>query len=336
MNELKGRELEEENDIYNILFADQPSDEDFKPESEDLDDDSFNSDEENNEAAENDDEAEEENFEIKEEINTKQNNKYSTIKKRRDIKEQIIDLDDLDIDAIDELESRKKTKKYSNKQDQGLSIEDPKIYYEEDDDSFTAKKTKIIKKPKLNRVTKNNKAFIDDEEKVFLNRKRLKQTNKSKKQKRPINYNKINENIIFDKEKNLIIIPKSLLDYHSNKLIENEENDSDIVYDEQNLNKQYEEETKNAKSKKLLSVNKASYIQEKISQEDLLISAIFTQIYNQKSLEELMKLEELSKPNYNINNKKIIVDYVKTVRKLQNLKTDLDKDSNCGIIIIKF
>lgn len=59
---------------------------------------------------------------------------------------------------------------------------------------------------------------------------------------------------------------------------------------------------------------KLSY-HEKLSQKDLLYEAIFTELYNIKSLEDMQRLEELNKRDVNYSSKKQFSEFIKTVRK---------------------
>jgi len=56
-------------------------------------------------------------------------------------------------------------------------------------------------------------------------------------------------------------------------------------------------------------------MQDKPSQKDLLFEAIFTEIYNMKSLENIQKLEELNKRDSNNLNKKQFSDFIKIVNR---------------------
>jgi len=57
---------------------------------------------------------------------------------------------------------------------------------------------------------------------------------------------------------------------------------------------------------------------EKLSQKDLLYEAIFTELYNIKSLEDMQKLEELNKRDLNYSYKKQFSEFIKIKRKLFN------------------
>jgi hypothetical protein len=74
---------------------------------------------------------------------------------------------------------------------------------------------------------------------------------------------------------------------------------------------------------------KLSY-HEKLSQKDLLYEAIFTELYNIKSLEDMQRLEELNKRDVNYSNKKQFSEFIKTKRKIirkDNVENeDIDKD----------
>jgi hypothetical protein len=60
---------------------------------------------------------------------------------------------------------------------------------------------------------------------------------------------------------------------------------------------------------------KLSY-QEKLTQKDLLYEAIFTELYNIKSLEDMQRLEELNKRDVNYSSKKQFSEFIKVKRRI--------------------
>lgn len=305
LNALKGRELEEENEYYNQIFADRDSDEEFDPDADKLSkDDSFDSDfgkvdnTVNNESALN--------------VHTK-----TTTSSRRNrnsnSKEEIIDLDDLDIDLIDNMDNDD----YENEDNDEEGAE------EDEDEGLTSKKKKGIasgKNKRLNgskglklgskKTDSNNvkpkrysKAFIDEDDEDEDFKRKRKRTFKTPT--KPLKKAKLKQ---LENETTVIV----------NKSILNEKNYHDILeYNDDSYftNKQLEEETKKEKTKLRESNISSKYGQDKLTQKDLLFEAIFTEMYNQKSLEELQRLEELNKKDISTSNKKSFVDYVRSVKK---------------------
>ena len=68
--------------------------------------------------------------------------------------------------------------------------------------------------------------------------------------------------------------------------------------------------------------------QEKLSQKDLLYEAIFTELYNIKSLEDMQRLEELNKRDVNYSNKKQFSEFIKTVRRVVKKPENLEENAN--------
>lgn len=114
----------------------------------------------------------------------------------------------------------------------------------------------------------------------------------------------------------------------------NQENDdySDLMkYNDKNFKKQkiYDEDY-NVNKKNIPRANnqqqipvKLSY-HEKLSQKDLLYEAIFTELYNIKSLEDMQRLEELNKRDVNYSNKKQFPEYIKVIRRIKKTADVID------------
>ena len=239
MKVLQGKELEEEDEIYNLLFGEKSSDEDFNI-SNPNEEDSFDSDFDNN------DDASGENQEQKTE--------------------------EVDADKIAEEETKKEA---------GI-FED----FEESN----------IKSKKKEKAPKRRKAFIDEDDDDYLKRKRKSyKTNNIKKAKK-IKSDDIDNDIEVD-------------------IDQSSENDELMQYNDVDYKKKIileEENTKKEKAKlKEKETVRYSYMQDKPSQRDLLFEAIFTEIYNKKSLEEMQRLEDLNKRESASSNKKQFNEYVR-------------------------
>jgi hypothetical protein len=278
MKVLEGKELEEENDLYNMYFAEKSSDEDFNLEEESGAEDSFDSDFERANGQQEEEEPEEE------EVDEGELLKKIKSGKRRKADEGVnIDLDEMDIDKIDQIELQK---------DMGIQI-----VMENEEETF---KPKIKEKKKSNR---KSKAFIDDDEDSYLRRKRK-------------------------------FVKPQVRKYKKQKVSDGDINKGDIQSDFENKGS----EADKLKLEKLKSKDqtvKYSYLQDKPSQKDLLFEAIFTEIYNKKSLEEMQRLEDLNKRELTSSSKKQFNEYVRFFKTEKDIETiekqnidDPEKKSN--------
>jgi hypothetical protein len=162
----------------------------------------------------------------------------------------------------------------------------------------------VIEKPKKKgkKPKRRGKAFIDDED-SYLQRKRIFPkpiSKKHKKQKVEIDNITININ-------------------------------KDNVLEEEKIKKD------KAKAKDSQTV-KFSYLQDKPSQKDLLFEAIFTEIYNKKSLEEMQRLEDLNKRELISSSKRQFNEYIRSFKTEKDIdaieeknKLNPDKKSNISI-----
>lgn len=137
----------------------------------------------------------------------------------------------------------------------------------------------------------------------------------------------------------------------------NEENDEDysesdlMKYNDRNFRrkqKQFDEDFIVGQQKKAApkpapqAPVKLSY-QEKLSQKDLLYEAIFTELYNIKSLEDMQRLEELNKRDVNYSSKKQFVEFIKVKRKVikknqnqnENIHLEINKDEKQLINVLE-
>jgi hypothetical protein len=283
MNMLKSKELDKDDDIYNMIFNDTGSDEEFNPDVEKNSEDSFASD--FGEANENSEEKSEEIIKIDDRND----------RRKRILDDEIIDLDDLDIDKIDELEDF----------DRDVNdIPDDDIDDEDESEEFEEKK-----KPKKTEIKKHNKLGLGNDKpkrisKKFIDYEDDDDMKRTKKRK-----------ITFKPPKKTI--KKSRFDNNIDRIPRDGKDDENNLMEYNNeqfeaANKEFEEETKKEKSKQS---NLKSYTAEKPTQQDLLFEAIFTEIYNKKSLEELQKLEDLNKKDFTTSSKKQFTDYIRTSKK---------------------
>ena len=175
---------------------------------------------------------------------------------------------------------------------------------EEDEDYISMKKPK--KKPKIiRRIT--NKNFIDNndnDDDDFLNKKRQRvKLHRREKEKAKAKEQQNNKNVNISNDYSLILINKGYLK-------------KEAIARSINKKVSFKEEIK---KEKFTEFNKVSnLVREKPSQKDLLYEAIFTEIYNIKSLEDMQRLEELNKRDTSNNNKKQLSEYVKIQKRLSN------------------
>ena len=173
---------------------------------------------------------------------------------------------------------------------------------EDDEDYFSKKKQK--KRPKIKRRI-TNKNFIDNDDKEdddLLNKKRQRVKFHRKDNEKSRNL-KNNKHIIISNDYSLITVNKGYLK-------------KNIIVSNVNKKVTFKEETKKEKNTDFIKVS--NLIREKPSQKDLLYEAIFTEIYNIKSLEDMQRLEELNKRDTTNNNKKHFSEFVKIRKRLSN------------------
>lgn len=338
MQNLQGQELEQEDEIYNMIFGERSSDDEFDPKSEELEEDS-ESIHEKQEKDENDEESEKSNKEADEEKSLEiqieeEREKKRAFKKRgrpqKNNKEpDMYDLDMIDLDLIDEIEDKKDRGIYQSEEDKSSHEEnesdwDGKKKKKKDDTKFLNKKkgrnnkrdkkggVPIIEEAEEKKV-RYTKKFIEDENNQER-KKRTKFGNKLKHLSQKKQKIKLNKYVVVHKNNpDAIIIFKKALE-------ENNEQDDDIMKyndaDYKNYNEDDEED--NARSKKAQKGSakeptvRYTYGHEIPSQKEILFEAIFTEYHNIKSLEEMQRLEDLNKKEMNRTTKKQLTDYVRT------------------------
>ncbi len=123
------------------------------------------------------------------------------------------------------------------------------------------------------------------------------------------------------------------------------ENENDEDYSESNLmqyndrnfrrkQKQFDDDFVSGTQKKAAPKQapqaplKLSY-HEKLSQKDLLYEAIFTELYNIKSLEDMQRLEELNKRDVNYSSKRQFSEFIKVKRRIL-IKDDVAQEAKEG------
>lgn len=294
MKALEGRELELEEGIYNALFFEASSDEDFNPDaiSEEIpNEDSFDSDFGKTE----DDDSE---F-------VKKKPKKRKPKKKKEKEEEIIDVYEMNLSDIDEAERKK---------DEGVNEEEIKpVEVVMKREARENKKTKPVR---------SNKFIEEDEDELIHNKRRREKTQKLKKF---LEKKKKHEKMEKIDDPNVIIIEKW-------RLRENDEDDL-LVYNDEDFEISQEIPKKEQKPARKPAVEK-----EKPTQKDLLYEAIFTEIYNIKSLEDMQRIEEMNKREQIYSSKKLLNDFVKIIRtykdidgikneKNENLKTEIDQNN---------
>ncbi len=324
MKSLQGKEYDEQDELYNLIFGEHSSDEDFNPSESHL------SDDESECQALNDTSGNEKikspqlhNLSL-DEKSTQRLKKKNALKNNSN-EEEIYDLDQIDLDKIDEIEHMK---------EQGIYIQSSEEDASEEKETINKKnKKKDIKDKKTPK--KSQKSFIDhsdDEEDFLRKRKRNNIINKStlnlvnKKQKishsKSFLRQKINRNVIFKQNYSILIVNKNIFKSQEEECKENNQLSQDQInleYDEEQ--KYIEEENKNTrniikkfkKQEKGETQTKYSFLQEKMSQKELLLEAIFTEYYNNQSLIEMQRLEDLNKKEISTTGKKTFSEFVKIV-----------------------
>jgi len=129
--------------------------------------------------------------------------------------------------------------------------------------------------------------------------------------------------VLFKNNNKIMIINKSIFlekNDSENYLNENlQQND----YDEEDMMKYNDEENKNTKNiiKKFKKQEKSesapvkyTFMQEKLSQKELLLEAIFTEYYNIQSLQEMQRLEDLNKKEMSTPGKKQFTEFVRIIK----------------------
>lgn len=145
MKALQGKELEQHDELYDLIFGERSSDEDFAPSDSDLSDEESlggkaqTQQEESREAAPEDGLPKNKptkRIRISNKINLDAGKPHS---KNKNVKEEIVDLDMIDLDKIDEMEDMR---------DKGIYPEEDEISPEEDEEDQIPKKTQIEKHKK--------------------------------------------------------------------------------------------------------------------------------------------------------------------------------------------
>lgn len=400
MKLLQEKEPDEEDEFYNLIFAEKSSDEEFNPSGTEMSEDSKNSveDEDYEENIQNNFEEglasyeekensilssinqEEENLKNSKKINLKPKIKLGKneilprqLKGKRNQKGnvEVMDIDLLDIDKIDEIEEMKEKGIYQGE----FSSDEFSNGEEDDEESYNKKKKKKKwskstkgkkgKKVSSYRALKNNfvltekseekkqykKAFIDDEEEdTFLKKRHRSFTHKlknkskiSKSFKRKLRLQfQANPNVIFTKrDPDTLIIKKKIFIDDNEEVSMEQDNDDDIMEyndefyrDQEKRNIQTEEENKKI-IKKLKKPEKGqdgtqapvryNFMQEKLSQKDLLIEAIFTEYYNIQSLQEMQRLEDLNKKEMPTQGRRQFTEYVRILKRIPKAAMTKDK-----------
>lgn len=359
----KNEEKINENDMYQGIFKEESSDDDFNPSLEGSKDSSL----EENEM--------EEDSEVNDEEEELIERSSSQEQKKNKKEEEIIDIEQLDIDKIDYLEDLR---------EQGIDVENEEeiekgnyhysSYTEEDDEDYDSRRKKKTKKKlqkKNKKISIKKKENEDKEEGLKEDYNDLKEENTddipnkseeenipilevviqeneeipeliSKKRKRTNKYEsllrkpkreRINKNVTILGSRNN---PRSIL---INKNIYHEKDNASEVPDKENNKKfnnentisfalEQELDTKNIikKFKQQEKDKKQFGYQDKIiSQEQRLLESIFTEWENKNSLKAMQKLDEFNRKENTTTNKKTFIDYVKTINSEKHI---LDKKTN--------
>jgi len=366
MKFLQEKEPDEEDEIYNLIFAEKSSDEEFNPSQTEMSEDSEIISQKNSDGEE---KSEDEEEEVPHETESEEDKESSPVvkkskphlkenrapqskrsKRKKDVDDldNIIDIDLLDIDKIDEIEDMRDKGIY----EEDMRISDSEEIVSESGDEKASRKKKMKKKIiKNNNKNKNRndfeynvpilkeqtakktyrKTFIDDEEEDILTKKRqrpITQKFKKKSLKKAKLFS--NPNVVFDKSDPDTIIIKKVIFEDEESYISQEEKDEDgmeyndeFYRDQENINIQNEEENKKIikkfkkpeKQEGTVAV-KYNFMQEKLSQKDLLIEAIFTEYYNIQSLQEMQRLEDLNKKEIPTQGRREFTEYVRFVKRV--------------------
>jgi vacuolar protein sorting-associated protein 72 len=117
--------------------------------------------------------------------------------------------------------------------------------------------------------------------------------------------------------------------YRENK---NQEEEEDEEADNKIKIKKEKTVTKKEKIEKETPV-KYNFVQDKPSQKEILFEAIFTELLNQKSLEEMQRLEDMNKREMNTTNKKKLTEYVRIIKRNVNNEHTTNITNNNAIQI---
>jgi vacuolar protein sorting-associated protein 72 len=270
MKFLQEKEPDEEDEIYNLIFAEKSSDEEFNPSQTELSEDSEIISQKNSEAEEKEEDEEEE---VPHETESEEDKESSPVvkkskprlkeirapqskrlKRKKDVDDldNIVDIDLLDIDKIDEIEDMREKGIYE--EDMMISDSD-EIVSESEDEKSSRKKRKNKKNKKNNYKNKNRndfdynvpilkeetikktyrKTFIDDEEEDILMKKRQRTiTQKFKKKilKKPKVFS--NPNVVFDKnDPDTLIIRKVVFEAEENYTSQEEKEEDIMEYNDE-------------------------------------------------------------------------------------------------------
>jgi hypothetical protein len=239
---------------------------------------------------------------------SKENNKIVTFSKDKHDDNKFIQIDEIkNIIIVDKsiFQTQIPVKINEPEEEINSKIEeyDAEVEADADDEEYISKK-KNKKKPKVvRRITNKNFIDHDDSYDEMLNKKRKRVKLHIKQNENKPKYNKF---VTINNDHSIIIIKK---DYQQNKEL-----------DKSNTAPSKKVSFKDvSKKEKINESNKVSnFIREKPSQKDLLYEAIFTEIYNIKSLEDMQRLEELNKRDTSSTNKKQLVEFVKIQKRLSN------------------
>ncbi len=365
MKSLQEIDLKGDNELYDLIFAEKSSDEDFNPSGTDMSlDDSIEKQDES-------EKSEEENkySQSIQSISTppkkmkklgkpkiqkgagtqiRKSPKFSNKKQE----EEIIDLDMIDLDKIDEIEDRR---------DRGEDLDEQEAQSEGSSEfsSFENKKNKkkISKKIRKSIPTVEN----DDEEPKFIGKKTVRKKafievsdddDYIKKPRRPqvkergrkikpkkISQHKMrkNKNVVFKNNYNIMIVNKSIFFEQDDSENYPNENLQQNDYDEEDMMKYNDEENKNTKNiiKKFKKQEKSesapvkyTFMQEKLSQKELLLEAIFTEYYNIQSLQEMQRLEDLNKKEMSTPGKKQFSEFVRIIKGVGSFEKCINENEN--------
>jgi vacuolar protein sorting-associated protein 72 len=227
-------------------------------------------------------------------------------RKNRD-EDEVFDLDMIDLDQIDELEDKKDRGEFDDSFSESIS---------ESEEFRKKKKIKKVKKEK--NLSKKEYIEVSDDESLNKKRKRI-------KGKKPIRHkfnkqvNFENKNVALTENYCTIIINKSILDREKF----NDQDEEEMLNNDEKFSIAQNIEEENRKTKNIIkkfqtqstsSAPKYTYMQEKLSQKELLLEAIFTEYYNIQSLQEMQRLEDLNKKEMSAPGKKQFAEFVKIKR----------------------
>ena len=206
------------------------------------------------------------------------------------------------------------------------------------------------------RGNKPRRAFIDISDDEKLTRKRQRSTKPSlrgKSYSSTYKKQKIvkNKNVTFKNNNEIMIINKSIFNENNNNDSDEDnnykiqDNEEDIMrYNDEGYScrQNIEEDNKNTKNliKKFKKQEKPesapikyTFMQEKLSQKELLLEAIFTEYYNIQSLQEMQRLDDLNKKEMSTPGKKQFTEFVRVVKRSnkENLIKDEIKNNESSV-----